>query len=472
MNRTLAWLPLVAWTLSTAAARDESPRPVVEVEDEVYSYAPADNGAGPMWCAGSTTLARMGDRVFASGIETIPDARPLNNVRWMFFERTDSGWVRRAVDADGRTREPCPIAVLKDGAVYLSANPTLASGPEPGGGAARPTIHRFDTSQSLDRSEAIIPAWTDAPPFREHSYRSFSADAERGELVLFQNIGYTHAEWTFRDASGQWSATGSLKWPWGADYEKPQPVRVCYPSVALKGRAVYFFGVSDILEPNSAWRAYKKELTGRDWDYDFRRIFLAWTPDITRQPFHDWQEIATRDKTGGFVWPCDLHADENGDVHLLWTERAIDERLRERFFPNERQSHRLHYAVWSGGDLRSRRVIEETTEGAPGVQGSAAKFQPTPDGRLFVAYYAAGSDAGGAGVSENRVVEITRDGAILGPARIPLANPFASFFTATPRAGSPPSYWLDMMGERPGKPQSIGYARIRLGGTATPEASR
>ena len=30
--------------------------PIVEVEEDVYTYTPADNGAGPMWCAGSTCL--------------------------------------------------------------------------------------------------------------------------------------------------------------------------------------------------------------------------------------------------------------------------------------------------------------------------------------------------------------------------------------------------------------------------------
>ena len=29
-------------------------RPVVEVEEAVYRYQPADNGAGPLWCRGST----------------------------------------------------------------------------------------------------------------------------------------------------------------------------------------------------------------------------------------------------------------------------------------------------------------------------------------------------------------------------------------------------------------------------------
>ena len=58
-----------------------------------------------------------------------------------------------------------------------------------------------------------------------------------GELILFQNIGYTHAEWTFRDRTGKWSAQGHLKWPWGAEYDKHEPIRVCYPNVALRGRS-------------------------------------------------------------------------------------------------------------------------------------------------------------------------------------------------------------------------------------------
>ncbi len=49
-------------------------RPVVEIEEDVYNYEPANNGAGPLWCFGSTCLARIGDLVFASGLETLKDA--------------------------------------------------------------------------------------------------------------------------------------------------------------------------------------------------------------------------------------------------------------------------------------------------------------------------------------------------------------------------------------------------------------
>ncbi|MBT5711133.1 hypothetical protein HOI71_08840, partial [Candidatus Poribacteria bacterium] len=44
--------------------------PVVEVEDTVATYAPANNGAGPLWCYGAPLIARVGDRVYASALET------------------------------------------------------------------------------------------------------------------------------------------------------------------------------------------------------------------------------------------------------------------------------------------------------------------------------------------------------------------------------------------------------------------
>ena len=52
-------------------------KPVVKVDESVYRYEPANNGAGPIWCHGNTCIVRFGDEVFASGLETIKDAKPL-----------------------------------------------------------------------------------------------------------------------------------------------------------------------------------------------------------------------------------------------------------------------------------------------------------------------------------------------------------------------------------------------------------
>jgi len=466
MRRKLMVTPLRKVLLCFAAclalpAHASSLAPVVEVEEDVYTYTNANNGSGPMWCSGSTSLVRVGERLFATGLETIPGAKPLNNCRWVLFERTAGGWQRVYTD-DRRTREPSPVAASPDGQVLVSVNPTLGLPPEPNGGPTAPDVIAFSLSATSPWTpESLAPRWEGRPRFSEHSYRSFAADHSTGELILFQNVDYTHAEWTYRDPAGQWSAQGKLKWPWGAEYDRPQPIRVCYPNVAIQNRAVHFFGVSDILEPYTAWRDFKHQLTGQHWDYEFRRLFYTWTPDIRTNHFAPWMEIASRDKTCGWVAPCDLYAAPNGDVHLMWTERAIDERLREKFYPWEKQSHTLHHGVLRQGKMVRREILEESREDAHAVIGSGARFQVTPEERLFAFYFASGVNPAGRPVSENRLREITEDGA--GPAvRIDLHPPLASVFTATVRAGSAPSRSVEMLGPRMDHPETMRYVRVGL----------
>ena len=455
---TLGILCLVPCAVAARAA--DPPQATVEVEEDVYRYEPADNGAGPMWCRGSTSLVRVGDDVFASGLETLGDAKPLNNCRWTLHKRGPTGWELQQADPSGRTREPSPVATLPGGRVLVSVNPTL-TGPGARAGPARPEILDFAARDPKAPPKCILPKWDGTPKFTEHSYRTFAADSRAGSLILFQNIGYTHAEWAFRDAGAKWTA-GRLKWPWGAEYDKPQPIRVCYPTVAVNGRAVYFCGVSDIIEPRAAWRQYKQKLTGRAWDYDFRRLFYTWTDDVTTGRFHEWVEIADRDKTCGWVTPWDLWVAPDGGIHLLWGERAIDTRLRERFYPDAKQSHALvHAIVRDGGVVRRRSLLLAREGGAQEIPG-AARFQATPDGRLFVFFYVSGRAADGKQVSENRLLELGPDGTPSPAPRVPLKHPLRSFFTATVRAGNSPSRTLDLLGERAGARHTISYTRIRI----------
>ena len=436
--------------------------PTVAVEESVYSYEPADNGAGPLWCSGSTCLVRIGRDVFASGLETIKDCPPLNNCRWTLFHRGANGWELKQTDPIDRTREPCPLAGFPSGDLFLSANPTLRTNKEPGGGPAQPQILRFSVADPALPQRRILPVWEANPQFTEHSYRSFAADGPNREMILFQNIGYTHAEWTFLDREGRWSAHGQLKWPWGAEYDKPEPIRVCYPTVGLQNRAVYFCGVSDVVEPYQKWRDYKKQITGREWDYDFRRLFFTWSDDITTGKYHDWIEIASRDKTCGWISPRDLWAAPDGAVHILWSERAIDERLREKFFPQAKQSQSLNYAVLREGKVILQRSLLKVDEGEAGEIPSAARFQVTPENRLIVFYFVEGKDAAGQPVAENRVLEILPDGSTSNPVRVPLKAPFSGFFTATTRAGSLPSDYVEVLGSPAANSRTMSYARIKL----------
>ena len=58
-------------------------RPVVEAEEEVYTFTNANNGAGPMWCHGSTCLVRLGKEVFARYMRLF-EALPTS----LLFDRT------------------------------------------------------------------------------------------------------------------------------------------------------------------------------------------------------------------------------------------------------------------------------------------------------------------------------------------------------------------------------------------------
>jgi hypothetical protein len=437
-------------------------RPIVEVEEEVYRFVPADNGAGPMWCSGSTCLVRDGDRIFATGLETIPTAKPLNNVRWLLFERDTLQWHLLLADPSGRTREPSPIGIFPRTHLLLSCNPTRNADPNAYAGPAEPQILQFLISDLRAPFQRWLPPWNGTPPFTEHSYRSLAVDGPNRELILFQNIDYSHAEWAFRDRDGRWPATGKLRWPADSGRERSEPIRVCYPNVALKDRAVYFCGVSDIIEPNPAWRAFKKELTGREWDYDFRRLFFTWSPDVTREGFRPWVEIASRETTCGWISPGDLWIAPDNTIRLVWSERAIDERLRPRFFPNARQIHQLNYAVVQDGKVTLQRTLLEAREGESREIPSAPRFHVTPDNRLFVVCYVGGTAPSGKAVSENRLFEL-RDSGGIGPIHtLPLQDPFHSLFTATPRAGSLPTDYLDILGHQIHQPNTISYARIRF----------
>jgi hypothetical protein len=462
-NRGFAYFMLLgAAALSVQAQPASLPRllPAVEVEDVVYTFEPANNGSGPLWGNASTCIVRLGQEVFASGLETLKDVQPLNNVRWLLFQRGAKGWDLRQSDPIGRTREPCPLGVFPDGRLFLSVNPTLTE-LNVRNGPAEPQILEFRAAKTKAAYKTLLPIWEGTPAFSEHSYRSFAVDGPNRELILLQNIGYGHAEWSFYDRNGAWSAKGKITWPWGAEYEKPEAVRLCYPALALRDRAVYFLGVSDIVEPNLAWRAAKKAITGQNWDYDFRRLFFAWCPDLTSGGFSEWIEVASREKTCGWIMPCDVWVAADGAVHLLWREKALDERLREKFYPGEKQSHSLDYAVLREGKLTQRTTLVRSAEDAPGEVVGAARFQAVPDGRLFVFYYANGIDSEGKTVAGNRVMEVLADGSHGKPVPVPLEHPFTNFITASWRGGSAPSNLLDVLGvtdDRPG----MCYARINL----------
>ena len=399
------------------------------------------------------------------GESRLHDVKPLNNVRWLLFKREADGWKLQQADQQGRTREPCPLAGFPDGRLFLSVNPTLVTDRSRPAGPSRPEILQFSAADPKAPFRTILPEWDGTPPFTEHSYRSFAADGTRGELILMQNVGYTHSEWAFRDARGEWVARGKLVWPQRDDprfapYNSTRS-RVNYANVVLKDRAVHYCGASAF----NKWERVQDdpELMGREkWGSRFRRLFYTWTSDVTAGPFSDWIEVASTHTTGGWLFAQDMWMGPEGRVHLLWIEYPIHRRLRDLHFPDIKRVQALRYAVIREGKIVLRRTLVEGGEGLSSEIPGRGRFQIAPENRLIVFHYVSGTDASGSRVSENRVMEILPDGATTTPVRVPLTHPIESCFTATPRAGSPPSNTLDVLGCRISSPRTVSYARIRL----------
>ena len=482
----------------------------VEAEDSVHKDRYSNNGSCPTWCFNSTCLVRVGKDVFVSATERVPGARPLSDCRWVLMRRTDDGWERIATDP-GRTREPSPLAVLPPGRLLLSANPTLTGPRARGGGPARPSILAFDPAGPAAPYKTLLPDWQGRPRFSEHSYRTFVADAASGEMLLFQNAGYSHSEWALLTSGGKWIA-GKLKWPpyaktdlapYGARF-----ARVNYPVVVLRNRAVHFCGVpaydnwdrvrtvKDLglgKDPNAPGQSGSG---GRMRGNRMRRLVYAWTEKAGEKPFHAWVEIDNSFADGGWLFAGDAHLDAAGTLHMLWTHCPMLPSVRNKLYKDIKRVYRIKYATIRNGKVVTRRTLVTAPEPAvltdPGQVGRpyvllsgerilgdgvpTPRFHVTPNGRLFVVYYIYEPREKADDLSENRILEILPNGRPSKHAVIPLKHPLFQFFTATPRAGNAPSWTLDLFGHRRGgwTPRegagfreydgAMSYARIRLKG--------
>ena len=437
--------------------------PIVEAEEDIYAFEPANNGAGPTWCCGSSCIARVGNDLFVSGLETIPGAKPLSNCLPTLFHRSKRGW-EMVYRGQGRTREPAPIACWSDSSLWLSITTTLTA-PDVYDGPAEPQVLRFSTTDPSAEPEVLPPVWEESAAFRPHTYRSFAADGLNKRLFLSYNVEYELAQWSFMDESERWTSNGILDWPVTTDFGDPLALRICYAASSVRDGEVHFVGAAPLWEPVAAWHEFKmdKGLTLRpDWDYVFRRLYYSATPDVTQSPFAPWLLLTRVEELAGHAMHCDLSVAADGSVHVLWIEKNIEHgAMRDAFFPDEKLTVSLNYCVIENSRVSSRRVILGWTEGSPGPVPTWARFHRTEDGRLFV-LYACRLDSDSFGRSEYRLQEIgpQSDAA---PMSLDLEAPLRGwFFTAGPRGGNRPSDVIDVLGER-SDAHVMRYARLRVG---------
>lgn len=428
--------------IAAAAFAKEEPALRVLAEEDVYSFVSPNNGSGPLWSFGCTCIARMEDTVVVSQMETGDQIPPLSNTRWRLLRRENAGW-RMIAEADGyRQREPCPLAVSSEKDVFLYANDST----QPPGtkyGRCEPYLWRFIFSGDAVEQIKLSPKWQGETYFTDHSYRGFAADRDREELLMLNIDAHTSTQHAcLLSAAGATLANGSITFP----------IRACYPQVALIHGAVHVLAVSDIVEPVEAWRQYKFDQTRREWDYVFRILYYAHTPDLRRQNFGPPIEIANVDKTGGHIGNQDLWISPDGDAYILYTQREVQsELLRDKFFPGASTVDSLYLAVVRNGAVVSRRtLIEGSEERTPGV----ARFHATPAGRIYAMVYVSGTDGG------NKLLQAYPPAEEVRLIPVPLSKPFTSFSLASVRAGNIPSYTMDVLGHR--ENNKISYAAVRI----------
>lgn len=435
-------------------AGEAAVRCAVEAEEVVTRYASPNNGAGPLWCYGSPLVVRRGEDVFISTMETGENVPPLLNTRWQLWRRSASGWTMEQHEANYRQREPCPIVIGRQGAVFLSVNPSV----EPAGatqGRCEPQVLEFDPNAPTRPATVHMPVWAQGTHFTEHSYRGFASDGGTGELLLL-NINARSSEQfvSYWDGKGPWQARGTIRFP----------IRACYPQIALHDGAAHVMAIGDIVEPVAEWKATKYERLKRDWDYVFRRLFYATAPDMRQAGFRPPIEIDSVESTCGHILNLDLHVDEEGSVHLLYLKRPFQyDFMRDKYFPGRPMQAILEHVVVRDGQVQSRRTLVQATEGNDGLQPEYARFHAGPNGRLFV-ILAGTSIEGARRTFGNFIGQIPPNGGTIAFQRLDLRHPFHTFFTNTARGGSIPSNTIDLYGIADDNP-NLRYARLQIQGT-------
>ena len=341
------------------------------------------NGSGPGWSFGNSPLVRLGDRVFCTDSQVTPGREPFNHTVMRLFEKRDGGpWRIVYEDTGVFQREPCPV-VLAGEKLLVTVNPTARPyAPEEPSRVVpcTPKMYVFDVSGEV-RLEKILPMpWdTETCNFLDHSYRGGAADAVTGDL-FFDNLHYppdSEGEhiYALLDRELNPVITDALVFP----------ERSCYHNIALHGGEAYVFAVQDIVEPNKEWLAYKRQVTGQEWDFDFRTVWMNYTPDIRTQGFAASVRVCDREATCGWTDNLDCCYAADGSMLLVAREQNVHQRfMRDHFFPQEELYSVLKVYRFLHGELQEVFCVDRAGEETGGEVSYRAFFHTAADGSVYL----------------------------------------------------------------------------------------
>ena len=222
----------------------------------------------------------------------------------------------------------------------------------------------------------------------------------------------------------------------------------------MSDRKAHVLAIGDIIEPVDEWRRAKFEEFGRDWDYVFRRLFYAWSPDLEADGFQPPVEIDSVDATAGFLRNLDLHIDANDRAHVLYQKMPYQYAfMRDRWFPGEAMTVSLEYVILEKNQVVLRKTLrqglaEKTLSDSEDLMRlHYGRFHPLPDGTLGVVY--SGSWMGPDGETESGLYlsRLGAEGDVEDTIRLSAERPLTgAFFTNTPRGGSDVGNHLDLVG--------------------------
>jgi len=404
--------------------------------EQICETRPFENGSGPEWDRGNAHMIRVGDRVFITNAHVHADRLPFNHTTMELWEKKDGGpWRKVFEDDSGFQREPCPMAYLGGGLLAVTVNPTARSyaKDEPSRVVESvPMMHILDVSGEVKKADTIRLQWDAAQHrFLDHSYRSMAADPQTGDLFL-TNIDYNGEEehlFTLLDKDMHCRKTGRLRFP----------QRSCYHNIAMKDGEVYLFAVQDIVEPNEEWKAYKRKMTGNEWDFDFRTIYLNYCPDIREGDFEPSQVVCHRENTCGWVANLDCCFDRNGDMLLLASQRNIAHAfMQEPFFPDTPLELCLEVFRYSHGRLVERTVVDSTTEDEKHSE-YGGYFHTAADGSVYLVW-SKKTGCRDVGLGTGMYLSRTAD---LKAAPVKLSDEFGMPFGCKTRLGAAPCDTID-----------------------------